>query len=75
MVEVKKYDCVCSSYGHEFTAALSMFQEMGGLDMGHGSCAKCKLFLNLTFDATNEIMICTPWEDYMEKIVNKKNGN
>jgi hypothetical protein len=73
MEEVKKYDCVCPSCGHEFKAALSMFQKMGNFEMGHGSCAKCNLFLNLTFDETNQVMICTPWDEFVKKIDKTKN--
>jgi hypothetical protein len=65
---VERYDCRCPKCEYEFVAALSMFQLMGNLDAGHGSCPSCKLFLNLTFDPNNKKMICIPWEDYLIKI-------
>lgn len=64
----KRYHCKCPICGHEFWACKSIFQEVfGELDMGSGSCPKCKTYHNLTVDEENEKMIVTPWEEHMKK--------
>lgn len=62
----KRYrcDCVC---GHTFWATKSIFQTWGVDHAGHGRCTKCDVFMNLTFDAENECMIVTPWEEHIKK--------
>ena len=63
----KRYRCDCPC-GNTFWACKSIFQEFFKNDKaGHGSCPECKTFYNLTFDAENECMKLTKWEDYIEK--------
>ena len=67
----KRYYCKCPECGHEFWACKSIFQQdFGMLDMGSGSCPKCKTYHNLTVDEKSERMIVTPWEEHIKK---KKN--
>ena len=69
----KRYrcDCVC---GKTFYACKSIFQEhFGKDDGGHGSCPQCNAFYNLTFDAENECMELTKWDDYIDKLKKEKN--
>ena len=62
----KRYKCECKC-GGVFYACKSLFQEMGELDKGHGTCPKCETFLNLTFDEKNEKMVLTEWNEWIEK--------
>jgi hypothetical protein len=41
-----------------------------GLNGGHGSCMKCKVFLYLMIvpDLTGDVMEAVLWDDYMKKI-------
>ena len=63
----KRYRCDCPICDHGFWACKSIFQDdFGMLDMGSGSCPKCKTFHNLTVDEESERMIVTPWEEHMK---------
>lgn len=63
----ERYQCICPICNKIFWACKSILQEdFGMLDMGSGSCPKCKTFHNLTVDEENKQMIVTPWEEYMK---------
>lgn len=61
------YNAKCSECGYEFQASKSIFQEMGILDHGHGSCPKCHTFLNLTFNEEKQEMITMNWDKYLKE--------
>ncbi len=77
MVEEKRerYTCLCPVCGYEFYACKSIAQEAFGIeDAGHGSCPKCKTFHNLQLDEANKKMIVTPWDEYLKKLEERKQG-
>ena len=61
----KRYRCDCFC-GNTFLACKSIFQEWGKDDAGRGSCPRCNTSYNLTFDAENECMKLTEWDEYIE---------
>ncbi|OHW62183.1 hypothetical protein EUAN_12520 [Andreesenia angusta] len=63
----KRYEIECPECGKILWACKSLFQEMGMLDAGHGSCMECGTFLNLTLDKENDRMIAIRFEEYKEK--------
>lgn len=66
MKDTKRFKAVCSECGHAFYACKSIAQELGLLDEGHGSCPKCKTFLNLTFDEKSNEMKTMSWNKYLK---------
>ena len=71
--ERKRYECNCKC-GKTFYACKSIFQELGQLDLGHGSCPECFAFYNLSVDEENSKMILTEWNDYLKKMEDIING-
>lgn len=62
----KYYPVECCVCGCEFNVAKSIFQSWGMNDAGHGSCPRCKEFLNLTYVPEEEKMISKKWDDYLK---------
>lgn len=68
-----RYLCICPICSNEFWACKSIAQEAFGiLDMGSGSCPKCKTFHNLTIDEKSNKMIVTPWEEHIKSMEESK---
>lgn len=64
----ERYNFICPNCKYEQSAAPSMFMEMG-LNLGHGTCMKCKMFLHLEIvpDINGDSMSAVSWDEHMEK--------
>lgn len=65
--KIVRYECKCCKCGRVFNASKSIYQELGELSNGCGSCPHCDAFLNLTFDEEKEVMYSKLWDDYLEE--------
>ena len=63
----KRYKCNCTC-GNVFYATKSIFQTSFGINSGHGSCPKCKVFFHLAVDEENECMKLTEWSEHLKTL-------
>ncbi|MCR3759354.1 hypothetical protein KYB31_10180 [Clostridium felsineum] len=68
----ERFKAMCNECGHTFYACKSIVQEIGILDAGHGSCHKCRTFLNLTFDENSNEMKTMEWSKYLKSVNRNK---
>ena len=62
------YDFVCPGCKKQLWAAPSMSMQMG-MNSGHGTCPRCKMFFHLEIvpDLDGDIMEAEDWQKYMKR--------
>lgn len=61
----QRYPVICPKCAHEFWVTKSLVHEMGMLELGYGSCPKCKTALNLRFDKASQSMTARLRDEYI----------
>ena len=64
----KRYKGTCPECGGTLWIAKSIAQNLGIINLGHGTCVHCKAFLHLEFNEDKQEFDCTNWEKYRSQI-------